>query len=159
MSSRPASSQKYRPLQCFMPGLLQSIAIYRLLGGQCSQTPLFTQHLPSHIGVAVNLVEIRGQPKASLFTVFWARAAAKHRYLQAFGRPVLPNTIIYAPFGLSYWSGCKPRRDPPPPQSIAIYGVLGQGCSKTSLFTCFWEASAPKDRYLRTICPLILVWL
>ena len=41
----------------------------------------------------------------------------------------------------------------------AIYNVLGQGCFKTSLFTCFWEASAPKQHYLCTICPLILVGL
>ena len=159
MSSRPASNHKYRYLRCFGPGLLQNIAIYTLLGSQCSQTPLFTQHLTSHTGLAVNLVEIRFQPKISLFTVFWARPAPKHRYLQAFGRPVPPNTIIYATFGLSYWCGCKCRRDPPPAKSIAIYGVLGQGCSKTSLFTSFWEASAPKHHYLHNICPLILVWL
>ncbi len=41
------------------------------------------------------------QPTVSLFTVFWARAAPKHRHLQPFGRPVLPNTIIYATFALS----------------------------------------------------------
>ena len=159
MSSRSASSQKYRYLQCFGPGLLQNIAIYSLLGGQCSQTPLFTQHLPCHTGVAVNLVEIRLQPKVSLFTVSWARAAPKHRYLHAFGRPVLPSTIIYAAFALSYWWGCKCRGDPGPAKSIAIYSVLGQGCSKTSLFTGFWEASVPKHHYFRTICRLILVWL
>ena len=159
MSSRGAFSQKYRYLQCFGPGLLQNIAIYKLLGGQCSQTPLFTHHLPSHTGVAVSVVAIRFQPKVSLFTVFWFRAAPKHRYLQAFGRPVLPNTLIYAAFALSYWCGCKCRREGLPAKSIAIYRVLGQGCSKTSLFTGFWEASAPKHHHLRTICPLILVWL
>ena len=159
MSSRSGSSQKYSYLQCFGPGLLQNIVIYVLLGGQCSQTPLFMHHLCSHLGVAVSVVAIRFQPKVSLFTVFWARAAPKHRYLQAFGRPVLPNTIIYASFALSYWCGCNPRRDPVPAESIAIYGVLGQGCSNTSLFTGFWEASAPKHNYLHTICPLILVWL
>ena len=119
-SSQSASSQKYRYLQCFGPGLLQNIAIYRLLGGQCSQTPLFTHHLPSHTGGAVSVVAIRLQPKVSLFTVFWARAAPKHRYLQAFGRPLLPNTIIYAPFALSYWCGCKCRRDPFSAKSIAV---------------------------------------
>ena len=126
-----------------------------LLRGQCSQTPLFTHHLPSHTGEAANLVARSFQPKVSLFTVFWARAASKPRYLQPFGRPVLPNTIIYAQFALSYWCGCKCRRDPVPAKSIAIYSVLGQACSKTSLFTGFWEASAPKHHYLRTICPLM----
>ena len=82
-------------------GLLQNIAVYSLLGGQCSQTPLFTHHLPSHTGGAVNLVAIRLQPKVSLFTVFWARAAPKHRYLHAFGRPLLPSTFIYAAFAFS----------------------------------------------------------
>ena len=77
------------------------------LGGQCSQTILFMQHLASHTGVAVSVVEIRFQRQLSLFAMFWARAAPKHRYLQAFGRPVLPDTIIYATFVLSYWSGCK----------------------------------------------------
>ena len=86
-----ASSQKHRYLRCFGPGLLQNLAIYRPLGGQCSQTQLFTQHLLSHTGPAVNLVETGFQPKASLFTAFWARAAPKHRYLQAFERPVLPT--------------------------------------------------------------------
>ena len=124
---------------------------------ECSQTPLFAEHLSSHIGVAVTVVETGCQPKVSLFTVFWARAAPKHRYLHAFGRPVLPNTVIYAPFALSYWCGCKCRRDPGPAQSIAIYSVLGQACSKTSLFTGFWEASAPKHDYLRTICLIILM--
>ena len=95
MSSRSPSSQKYRYLQCFGPGLLQNIAIYMLLGGQCSQAPLFTQHLPSHTGAAVSVVETGCQPKVSLFTMFWARAAPKHRYLHALGRPLLPNTIIY----------------------------------------------------------------
>ena len=150
------ASQKYRYLRCFGPGLLQNIAIYMLLGGQCSQTPLFTQHLPSHTGGAVNLVEIRGQPKVSLFTVFWARAASKHRYLHAFGRPVLPNTIIYATFAFSYWWGCKCRRDRVPAKGITIYSVFGQGCSKKLLFTYFWEASAPKHHYSRNICPLLL---
>ena len=159
MSSRSASSQKHRYLHCFGPELLQNIAIYSLLGGQCSQTLSLTQHLPSHTGGAVSVVEIRFQPKASLFTMFWVRAAPKHRYLQTFGRPVLPNTIIYATFALSYWCGCKCRRDPVPAKSIAIYSVLGQGCSKTWLFTAFWEASAPKHHYSRTICPLIVVWL
>ena len=159
MSSRSGSSPKYRYLPCFGPGLLQNIAIYRLLGGQCSQAPLFTQRLPSHTVLAVSVVETGFQPKVLLFTVFWARAAPKHRYLRAFGRPVLPNTIIYAPFVLSYWCGCKCRRDRLPAKSIAIYYVLGQSCSKTTLFTAFWEASAPKQRHLRTICPLILVWL
>ena len=157
MSSRPGASQKNRYLRCFGPELLQNIAIYRLLGGQCSQTALFTQHLPFHTVLAVSVVETGGQPKVSLFTVFWVRAAPKHRYLPAFGRPVLPNSIIYATFALSYWSGCKCRRDRGPAKSIAIYSVLGQSCSKTSLFTTFWEASAPKYHYLRTICPLILV--
>ena len=107
-------------------GLLQNIAIYNLLGGQGSQTRLFTHHLSSHTGGAVSVVEIRGQPKASLFTVFWARAVPKYRYLHAFGRPVLPNTIIYAAtFALSYWCGCKCRRDPVQAQRIAIYTVLG----------------------------------
>ena len=132
---------------------------FQAFGRPVLPTILFAQHLPSHTGVAVSLVEIRLQPKASSFIVFWARVAPKHRYLQPFGRPVLPNTIIYAPFALSYWWGCKCRRDPGPAKSIAIYGVLGQGCSKTSLFTCFWEASAPKHHYLRSICPLILVGL
>ena len=159
MSSRSGSSPKYRYLQCFGPELLQNIAIYTLLGGQCYQILLFTQHLPSHTGLAVSVVETGLQPKASLFTAFWARAAPKHRYLQPFGRPVLPNSIIYAPFALSYWSSCKPRRDRLPAKSIAIYRVLGQGCSKTSLFTGFGKASAPKHYYLRNICPLILVWL
>ena len=108
-------------LQCFGLGLLQNIAIYMLLGGQCSQTPSFTQHLPSHTGVAVSVVGIRGQPKVSLFTTFWARAAPKHRYLHAFEGPVLPNIIIYATFGLSYRCGCKCRRDRVPAKSIAIY--------------------------------------
>ena len=58
-------------------------------GGQCSQTHIFTQHLAAHSGLAVNLVEIRLQPrfqaKVSLFTTFWARAAPKQRYLLAFG--------------------------------------------------------------------------
>ena len=159
MSSRSGASQKHRYLRCFGPGLLQNIAIYRLLGGQCSQTPLSTHHLPTHTGGAVSVVEIPFMQKALLFTMFWARAAPKHRYLQAFGRPVLPNTVIYAPFALSYWCGCKCRRDRPPAKSIAIYGVLGQGCAKASLFTAFWEASAPKHHYLRNICPLIVVWL
>ena len=150
MSSRSPSSLKYRYLRCFGPGLLQNIAIYMLLGGQCSQTPLFTQHLPSHIGVAVSVVEIRLQPKASLFTLFWARAAPKHRYLPAFGRPVLPNTIIYAPFALSFWWGCEPRRDPGPAKSIAIYGVLG------------YCKAASKHRYLhafgRPVLPNTMIY-
>ena len=87
--------------QCFGPGLLQNIAIYTLLGGQCSQTPLFTHDLASHMGGAVSVVETGCQPKVSLFTVFRARAALKHRYLHAFGRPVLPNIIIYTAFALS----------------------------------------------------------
>ena len=115
-----------------------------LLRGQCFQTPLSTQHVPSHTGGPVSVVETDLQPKASLFTAFWARLALKHRYLHAFGRPVLPNTIIYAAFALSYWSSCKCRRNRPPAKNIAIYRVLGQGCSKTSLFTGFCEASAPK---------------
>ena len=86
---------------------------------------------------------MRLQPKVSLFAVFWARAAPKHRYLLAFGRPVLPNTIIYSTFAISYCSGCKCRRDPPPAQSIAICGVLGQGCSKTSLFKAFGRPVLP----------------
>ena len=130
MSSRPGSSQKYRYLPCFGPELLQNIAIYRPLGGQCSQTALFTQHLPSHTGLAVSVVETGFQPKVSLFTVFRARAAPKHRYLQAFGRPVLPNSIIYATFALSYWSGCKFQ-------------------PKVLLFTVFWSRAAPKHRYLQ----------
>ena len=157
MSSRGGSRQKYRNLPCFGPELLQNIAIYKPLGGQCSQTALFTQHLLSHTGLAVNLVETGLQPKVSLVIAFWARAAPKHRYLQAFGRPVLPNSIIYATFALSYWSGCKCRRDRGPAKSIAIYSVLGQSCSKTSLFTGFWEASAPKQHYLRNICSLIVL--
>ena len=84
--------------------------------------------------------------------MFWARAAPKHCYLHVFGRPVLPNTIIHIAFALSYWWDCKCRRDPGPAKSIAIFNVLGQGCFKTSLFTCFWEASAPKHDYLRNIC-------
>ena len=157
MSSRPGASQKYRYLRCFGPELLPNIAIYRLLGGQCSQAPLFTAHLPSHTVLAVSVVEIRLQPKVSLFAVFLARAAPKHRHLPAFGRPVLPTTIIYATFALSYWSSCKPRRNRPPAKSIASYRILGKGCSKTSLFTGLWEASAPKQHYLRNICSLILV--
>ena len=39
-----------------------------LLGGQSSQTLIFMQHVPSHTGVAVNLIEIRFQPKVLLFT-------------------------------------------------------------------------------------------
>ena len=46
--------------------------------------------------MAVSVVAIPFQPKVSLFTMFWARAAPKHRYLQAFGRPVRLNTMLYA---------------------------------------------------------------
>ena len=98
MSTKSGSGPKHRYLQCFRLGLLQNLAIY-----------------------------------------------------QAFGRPVLPNTIIYAPFALSYWSSCKPRRDRVPAKSIAIYCILGQSCSQTSLFTSFWEASVPKQHYLGNI--------
>ena len=90
--SKPGASQKHRYTAFWGPALLQNIAICRLLGGQCSQTPLFTAHLPSHAVLAVSVVEIRVQPKVSLVALFWARAAPKHRYLHAFGRPVLPNT-------------------------------------------------------------------
>ena len=99
------------------------------------------------------------QPQASLFTVFWSRSAPEPRYLNAFGRSALPNTITYATFALSYWSGFRPRRDPVPAKSNANYSVLGQVCSRTSLFTGFWEVSAPKEYYLHNICTLILVWL
>ena len=102
MSSRPGSSQTYRYLQCFGPGLLQNIAICKLLRSRCSQTRSFTQHLLSHTGLAVNLVEIRLQPQVLLFTMFWARAAPKHRYLHAFGRPVLPKQDYLRNICLSY---------------------------------------------------------
>ena len=61
--------------------------------------------------MAVNLVETGFQPGVLLFTKVWARAAPKHRYLQAFGRPVLPNTIIYATFALSYCQVIAPSLD------------------------------------------------
>ena len=98
--------------------------------------------------MAVSVVETGCQPKVSLVTVFWVRAAPKHRYLQAFGSPVFRNTIIYATFAFSYWCGCKCRRNGLPAKSIAIYRFLGQGCPKTSLFTSFWEASAPKHHII-----------
>ena len=108
-----------------------------------------------NINSSINL-----QPNVSLFTMFWARAAPKHRYLHAFGRPGLPNTIIYATFALSYRCGCKCRRDPPPAKSIAIYTVLGQGCSKTCYLHSFGRPVLPNTIiYLRKICLLMLVWL
>ena len=82
--------------------------------------------------------------------MFWARAAPKHCYLHAVGRPVLPSPIIYAPFALSYWCGYKCRRDPVPAKGIGIftmfwarallrniatYKLLGGQCSQTLLFT------------------------
>ena len=74
--------------------------------------------------IAIYGVLGQGCFNTSLFTSFWQAGAPKH-------------AIIYATFAFSYWFGCKPRRDPPPAKSIATYGVLGQGCSKTSVFTCF----------------------
>ena len=55
MSSGPGSSQKYCYLRFFGLRLLQNIAIYMLLGGQCSQTPLFTHHLSAPLPIGQNV--------------------------------------------------------------------------------------------------------
>ena len=125
--------------------MLQSIAIYRpLASSSCVRCIIY--------GVLGH-----GCSKASLFTGFWlawvgkprffahqmashidpARSAAELRsmhYLRRFGQILLQSLAIYR---LLASSGCV---------RCIIYGVLGHGCSKASLFTGFCLAWVGKPR-------------